>query len=125
MSGPYGLDGAIRLDTDQLVTILGALHQGTPGREVLQVELDRRRALGMVRTARFTGKHSIGEHLPGEAIPDPIQHQLGICPACGKSETVVNYEADRFTCVNLDRGPGRAVLGCGAMWRGARTGTPA
>lgn len=75
-------------------------------------------------TNRFTGKHSIGEHLPGEAIPaQDIQHQLGVCPACGKAETVVNTDSDRFRCINVERGPG-GILGCGAMWRGARLGVP-
>lgn len=68
--------------------------------------------------SRFTGKHSIGEHLPGEAIPAPEpQAQLGVCPHCGLTETVTPSLAhpDQLTCWPPSGG-------CGAMWRGARTG---
>jgi hypothetical protein len=103
----YGLDGAIRLETDQLMAILEVLEHVTdeiPGRAVLQAELERRRRLGMGMV---------------EADADT---QLGVCPACGKSKTVVNTGSDRFVCRSRELGPGRGVLGCGAMWRGARTG---
>lgn len=103
------LDGAIRLHTDQLQAILEAISFGDrapsaliEGYAVLNGELIRRRRLA-------------GEQ-------EDIQRQLGVCPACGKNATVVNTGSDRFVCRSRELSPGRAVVGCGAMWRGARTG---
>lgn len=43
--------------------------------------------------------------------------QLGVCPGCGETETVVNTRGDVYECIG-------EVRGCGATWRGARLGTP-